>query len=180
MIDQKFIEALTKLQVPRAEDLPYWTSPPIQFVYESTASLSAGAYVWADNPSVLTPPRPLIDNAVYFFRNVTLTADIEVLDFTANLVTSPEFFMFRESDSKAVLFREPIIMNTFYQNFEYRFWWASQRTDDQLFAAFRGSLVQGSGLIGKTSITLKAIVSATEVVDDKFIDLFKKHYQGAA
>jgi hypothetical protein len=172
------IGGIRTLAVPRAEDLPYNTSPPIQFVYESTANLSIGYYTWNDTPSVLSTIRPILNNALYYFRSITLTADIEQLDFTSNISVSPKFYMFKESDNNAVLFREPVTMNTFYQNFDYRFFWQSHRGNDQLRAAFIGSLTQGASLIGKSSITLKAIISAQEIVDDEFIELFKLNYPG--
>jgi hypothetical protein len=178
-INQPLLDLISGIQVlgvPRAEDLPYWTSPPIQFVYESTATLSVGAYDWNDPSTPLTPNRPIQNNALYFFRSITLAADVEQLDYTANIATTPQFFMFKESDGDAVLFREPISMVSFFQNFDYRFWWQSHRSNDVLKAAFVGSLVQGPALIGKTSITLKAIISAQEVVDENFINKFKLKY----
>lgn len=162
--------------VPRIEDLPYWDSPPIQFVYESETALALGSYTWADAASALTPDRPLIDNALYYFRHISLAADVSELDFTANIVTTPLFYTFRQSDAKTVLFREPIQMNKFYNDFDYRFAWKSQKGSDQLFAAFRGVLVQGAAFIGKASITLKAVISAQEIVGEHFIDKFTKGY----
>lgn len=162
--------------IARLEDLPYWSSPPIQFVYESQANLALGNYVWADTPGVFTPNRPIRENVLYFFRNISLSADIAEVDFTSNIVTTPQFYTFRESDTQAVLFREPIQMVKFFEDFAYRFAWETHRVDDILYGAFTGSLVQGPGLIGKASITLKAIISAQEIVDDNFINLFKAHY----
>lgn len=162
--------------IPRIEDLPYNSSPPIQFVYQSSATLSAGAYLWQDQPAALTPARPLIVNSLYFFRSVTLSANIEELDFTSNITTTPQFQMYLTSRQKAILFREPINMVNFLQNFDFRLAWFTEQENDQLFASFTGRLVQGAGLIGKTSITLTAVVSAQEVVDDEFIDIFKKRF----
>lgn len=178
LIDElgKLVRGIRVLAVPRIEDLPYHTSPPIQFVYESTATLALGLYVWADPPSPLTPNRPILDNALYYFRNITLTADTEVLDYTSNIVTSPQFFMYRESDLNTVLFREPVLMNTFYEQFAYPLVWESHRGADRLRAGFTGSLVQGPGLVGKASITLKAIITATEIVDKNFIEIFRSNY----
>ncbi len=102
--------------------------------------------------------------------------DIEQLDFTANLITAPQFFMFLRADSNAPLLREPLIMNSFYQQFDYRYTWKRQLTSNQLFCAFRGSLIQGATLLGKPSIDLKAIISAQEIVDEEFIDRFQKAY----
>ena len=162
--------------VARAEDLPYWSSPPIQFVYESIAPLVLGQYTWADGPSALTPDRPIIANALYYFRHVTLAADVSELDFTSNLTATPQFRTFLRGDSRAVLFREPIQMNMFYEQFDYRFFWASKQLEEQLLAGFVGSMIQGAALIGKNSITLKATISAQEIVDEHYIELFRANY----
>jgi hypothetical protein len=162
--------------IPRIEDLPYKTSPPIEFVYSSTATLSLGLYTWADNSSTLVPNRPLMDNVLYYFRSITFSADIEELDFTSCIVTLPEFQLYLKSNANAVLFREPARMVRFMQNFDYRLAWFTQRKDDQLLAGFRGVLTQNANLVGKTSITLTAIISAQEIVDDGFIKKFKKAY----
>lgn len=187
---------LRALRVPRIEDLPYWTSPPLQFVYESTATVSAGAFLWNDPASTLKPPRPILQNAVYYFRSISLSADIAELDFEVNLVRVPTFYMYRNSDANAVLFREPVMMNKYYDQFDFRLLWASAKMDDSLNGAFAGpppgpsvidgvttptgpylpaSILQGPNLAGKTTITLKAVVSAQEIIDDQFIELVR-HY----
>jgi hypothetical protein len=158
----------SRLVIPRIEDLPYWDSPPIQFVYESTAPLIAGSYYWNDPAMPLNPIRPLVDNAVYYFRNITLAADISELDFEANISTAPNFYTFLSADARTVLFREPINMNMFYQQFDYRLVWSRAKGANQLLAAFTGALLQGPSLIGKTSITLKAVISAQEIVNESF------------
>lgn len=173
---QRFLSGVRTLAIPRIEDLPYISSPPIQFVYESTANLSIGSYIWDDAPSVLTPNRPILTNAVYYFRTVTLSADIEGQDFTAAIVTTPEFFMFRRADARAVLFREPVQMNMFFDQLDYRLTWVSQQEDDQLFGAFRGTLVQTAALIGKITITLKAVITAQEIGDAHFVEAFRANY----
>lgn len=173
------IRGIKTLAIPRIEDLPYWTSPPIQFVYESEATLNLGTYVWNDPPTVLTPDRPILANALYYFRNISLAADIAELDYQGALITTPQFFTFLQSDARGVLFREPITMNKYFENFEYRMVWSTQSGQDQLFAAFRGTLLQTLPLIGKQSITLKAIISAQEIIDDNYIRLFKKMYPQA-
>lgn len=163
-------------RVPRIEDLPYNSSPPIEFVYRSSAAFNAGFYTWSDAPSVLTPDRPLMENVLYYFRNVTMSADIEELDFTSCIVTIPKFQMYLKSTNKAILFREPVYMVKYFQNFEYRFTWITQRKNDQLFASFYGRLNQNANLVGKTPITLMAIFSAQEIVDEKFVEKFRKGY----
>jgi hypothetical protein len=172
----RLIGGIKTLAIPRIEDLPYATSPPLQFIYESTADLLLGNYVWADPPSPLASLRPIRTNVIYYFRNITLAADIEEFDFTSNLVTSPSFYSFLNSDSRAVMFREPVTMNKFYQQFDFRYTWRTQQEEDQLLGGFTGQLVQGAGLVGKASITLKAIISAQEIVDDAFNKAFFQKY----
>jgi hypothetical protein len=162
--------------IPRIEDMPYKTSPPIEFVYRSSAAFVAGFYTWADQPTALVPDRPLMENVLYYFRSITFSADIEELDFTSCIVTMPQFQMYLKSNAKAILFREPVYMVKFLQNFEYRFAWLTQRSGDQLRASFNGVLNQNANLVGKTPITLTAVISAQEIVDDKFIARFKKAY----
>lgn len=167
-------------QIPRIEDLPYWTSPPVQFVYESRAFLAGGIYTWADAPTALTPVRPIRENVIYYFREVSLAADISELDFTGAIITTPQLFMFKESDARHVLFREPLIMNQFFKSMPYRFSWETNQVNDQLFAAFRGVLNQTPALVGKASIVLKVDVFAQEIVDDNFNNSFKTRYPKTA
>ena len=156
-IQDDFLSGVKALNVPRLEDLPYISSPPVQFVYQSTALLALGQYTWIDNPSPLT------------------TADVEELDFTANVVNTPAFNMFRVSDASTPLFREGVLMPSFFQQMEYRLCWMSKRGGDSLLGTFRGSLIQGPGLIGKAAVTLKATVTAQEIVDKEYIALFTNH-----
>jgi hypothetical protein len=163
-------------KVPRIEDLPYSSSLPIEFVYRSTKSLSAGAYTWAEGASALTPDRAIMENNLYYFRSITLSADIEELDFTANISTIPKFQMYLKSNSGVALFREPIYMTKYLQNFDYRFVWGTQVASDTLLASFNGIISQGSSLIGKLTLSLTAIVSATEIIDNNFIAAVKAGY----
>lgn len=162
--------------VPRIEDLPYLSSPPIEFTYSSTASLSAGSYTWADTQNLLIPNRPLMENTVYYFRSITLAANTDELDFTSNITTIPNFQMFLKSRAKAILFREPIYMTKFLQNFDYRFAWVTQRASDTIYASFNGVLKQGASLIGKATVTLNAVISAQEIVDEGFVKKFRESY----
>jgi len=172
----RFVGGVRTLNIPRVEDLPYWTSPPIQFVYSSSALLALGNYIWTDAPSVLTPDRPILENAVYYFRNITLTADVEELDYTTNIIAIPQFQMYRRGTAQTMMFREPVLAPKFLSQFDFRYLWATPQANDQLFATFRGQLTQGAGLIGKAQITLYAIISATEIVDSNFTKLVKSVY----
>lgn len=166
----------TRLRVPRIEDLPYNTSPPVEFVYQSSAAFAGGVYTWADNPTLITPNRPLIENCLYYFRTITLSADIDEADFTSVINTNIRFQMYRKSDKKAIMFREPIYMVKFLENFIYRLVWITRYQDDRLYASFNGVLNQNANLVGKSPITLIAIISAQEIVDDGFIKTFEQKY----
>jgi len=162
--------------VPRLEDLPYYTSPPIEFTFSSSAVFAAGKYTWADGPKVLTPDRPLMVNSLYYFRSLTMSADIEEVDFTSNIVTVPKFQMYLKGRAKAILFREPVYMLKFLQNFDYRYVWKTQIDGDQLFASFNGVLAQSPGLVGKDPVNLTVIISVQEIVDEGFVKAFKQTY----
>jgi len=162
--------------IPRIEDLPYFFSPPIEFTYVSTALVSAGIYTWADVPTALTPNRKVMENVLYYFRSITLAADIDELDFTSNITTTPTFQMYLKSRCKSILFREPIYMVKFLQNFEYRFMMLTHQSDDQLFAGFSGAITQGASLVGKNSIKLTAVISVQEIADEEFVKRFCAPY----
>lgn len=181
------VRGIRTLNVPRIEDLPYATSPPVQFIYQSTAALALGSYSWADAPSALTPNRPVMNNSLYFFRHITFSADVSELDFTANIVTAPQFQTYLKSTGNTMLFREPVNMVSFLKNWDFRFAWDSRQersqdsqSQDRLLAGFTGSLLQGPALVGKGTITLTAVISAQEIVDQAFIALFKKAYPGVS
>jgi hypothetical protein len=174
-MQESFISGVKALNVPRLEDLPYISSPPVQFVYQSTTLLGLGMYTWIDNPSPLVALRPILNNALYYFRSVTLTADIEELDYSANIVNTPVFSMYRQSEANTPMFREGVLMPSFIQQMEYRYCWMSRQGNDALLGTFRGSLIQGPSLLGKASITLKAVITAQEIVDKEFLALFVNH-----
>lgn len=163
-------------QVPRLEDLPYSSSPPIEFTYISSAPFLSGKYRWADPPSPLTPNRPIMANSLYFFRSMTFIADITELDYVSDIVVIPKFQMYLKSSGKTILFREPIYMVKYFQNFDYRLCWLTQNEKDTLFAGFSGTLDQSAGTVGKDSITLTTIISAQEIVDQGFIRMFRETY----
>ena len=160
-------------RVPREADIPYFTSPPVQFNFQSTATLSVGAYTWNDNTKIaFSPKRPILENALYFFRSISVIADIEELDFTSNLTTPLQIYSFLKSDAKSPLYREPFQMDMFYRQFQFPFFWRRHMKNDQLFGAVKGVITQGPSLIGKSSITVKMIISATEVTNEGYVKDF--------
>ena len=165
-------------RIPRIEDLPYYHSKPVEFIYQSTAPLIGGVYTWADGPTPLAALRPLQSNTLYYFRTVTMTANISQDDYTACINVLPGFQMFLKSQANQILFREPLYMGMYLQNFDYRFCFISSVENDQLNASFTGSLAQNTNLVGIPSITLTVVISAQEVTDDSFISYFTQKYPG--
>lgn len=172
----KYQTGISPVHVTRAEDLPYFDSPPIQFVYSSTAPLLGGMYTWTDAPSALLVNRPVMANALYFFRSISFIADIDEGDFEAAIGTVPQFQTYLRGDAQAVLFREPVLMCKYFNQFDYRFWFRRGKVNEQLLCSFQGILIQTAALIGKTSITLRAVISAQEITDENFIKNFVLHY----
>lgn len=166
--------------IPRIEDLPYISSPPVQFTYYSEATFNLGTYEWNDSPTSLIPNRRVLKNTLYYIRSITLSANIEEADFTSCLNVIPTFQMYKKGTQNSILFREPIYMVKYMENFDYRMTWLTQMDNDQLLAGFKGTLNQNFNLIGTSPITLTAIVSAQEITDHDFIELFKRKYPQVA
>lgn len=178
---------MSETLIPRIEDMPYISSMPVQFVYESTASLNIGLYIWSDTASALSVSRPLQQNTLYYMRHLTLSADISSDDFTAAILTTPTFQVYQKSSGNAPFYREPIRMVQFLESFDFRQAFvisqsrpagqvAAAAVGDRLLAGFQGTLQQTAALIGKSSITLKATIAAQEIVDRNFINLFRAAY----
>ena len=180
----------------RENELPYSSSPPVQFVYRSTAPLSAGAYQWNDAPSALYFPisgptgatlRKILNTTMYYVRDITMTADIDEMDYTvaispgsASPLCIPYLTLHLDSRGMSSLFREPFLMPKFLQNFGYKHFFEVTQTPDQLRGSFHGTLIQTPALIGKTSITLTAIMSVQEVTDQEYMKAFKIRYSREA
>lgn len=160
--------------VPRLEDLPYASSPPIQFTYRPSAALSAGKYTFSESPSVLVPERPLIANSVYYFRSFSVSVDVDEGDYLSNIIDIPVFQMYLLSTGKQILFREPLLISKYFQNFDYRLCWMTQREDDQLYASVNGVIQQGASLLGRAALKMSIIISAQEIVEQAFVDKFMK------
>lgn len=158
--------------VPRLEDLPYFSSPAVQFVYKQTATLAAGSYIFASAPAQLTPPRPVMQNVVYYFRSLTISADIAENDYLSAITNVPTFQTFLKGTGRQIHFREPIVIAKYFQNFDYRLCWITQREDDEIFGSINGTLNQTAALIGKSSITISVVISVQEVVDQNFVKRF--------
>lgn len=179
------VSGIRTLAVPRIEDLPYESSKATQFVYQSSCEVGftssgaagiAGNWIWDDRPSPMSPVRHLGENTLYFIRNITFLADISQNDFPDAIVIAPRFRLYKQSSLEAMILREPLIMPSFLENFDYRIAVFTSDSLDELLGSFRGQLVQTAALTGVTDITLTCVLSAQEVIDDGFLKNFKKGY----
>jgi hypothetical protein len=101
-------------------------------------------------------------------------ADVDEGDYLSAITTLPVFQMYLKGTGKQILFREPVAIAKYFQNFDYRLCWFTQREDDELYCAIAGELQQTAALIGKTSIFLTVVISAQEVVDSSFVKRFRE------
>lgn len=175
-IVERFISGLRLVAIPRIEDLPYSSSPPIQFCYEVTAPLLLGAYTFTGVAGALAIARPLSSNVLYYFRSISVSADISELDFQAAITVTPNFQLYKQSEGGIQLFREPLRIGKYYDQLDYRLVWQTQAPDDILTASIVGTLTQIPALIGKVSVTMKVVIAAQEIIDSGYIKLFRRAY----
>ena len=163
--------------IPRLEDMPYYQSPPIQFVFSQTAPLEFGQYVFPIAKALFTPDRPILDNALYYFRTITCTADITELDYESAVDASTpfQFHCFEQSLSGSPRFREPILIAKFLENFDYRLLFLPRQEPNALLGSFQGTIIQTASLLGKEDITFKMVISAQEITDDGFVGMVTKN-----
>ena len=189
-------QAMKYNQIPRITDIPFSSTNPIQFVYQSTATAVGGLYQWTDNPSALAVLRPLIVNSLYLIKEIYFAANVSEENFCAgilppqsalaklltknNATVMPQFQMYLQGAQNAPLFREAIVMPCFLRNFPYPKSWVTGVINDQLLASWNGTIAQAGALLGVSTLTLTATVSALEIQDQAFIELFNKNYPKAS
>jgi len=169
-----------RIGIGRPDDAPLHDTVPVQLVYRKTIALLAGAYTWPGDRELITVQRPLIHNAVYILRNMSLTADVEETDYTAALTSVateiPKFMLYLEGTGDSPEFREEVSMPTFLKNYWYHKLIVPHQTPVAIKGSWRGKLNQIPALIGKASITLTAVITLQEVIDDRFAEILLQRY----
>ena len=167
-------------------DLPYWTAPPLQFVFKQSAILTPGAdYIWPLHKEFFTPDIHLVEGALYYFRTVTFDADIAEDDYQAATVIEPVFHLYLQSESLTPQLKNPIALPGYFHNLTYESFYQPSITfgDDfmaptnHFLATFEGTLQQTANLIGKDAVTLTLIITAQEITDEGYIDSFVKKWR---
>lgn len=156
--------------------VPLTVSNPILYQFSQTANLVGGHYEWVGTKAALSPDRSVLPSAMYWFRTVTVSADVAPEDYTAAIVTAPSFSLFLKQDAGALFFTDPIRLAQFMQNAPCEFARDPEADPNGFLGAITGKLKQIDALWGKTSITIFVTLTAQEIGDDKFNASLKKGY----
>ena len=159
-------------RVARRGDIPYIQSPPVQFSYSATAALSLGAYTWSAAMAAFNPQVNILVTGLYYFRSITMSADISEFDYLSNVTTPLVFKAYLKGDAKTPLYRQGFVMEKFFDQFDFPFFWRRHTIDDVIYGTLRGAIAQGPNLLGKTSITVKVIISAQEITNEQYVKDF--------
>ena len=184
--------------------IPFLKSPPMHFVYRSTATLQFGQYVFdrTNTPKSNFNPRINIEqNRLYLIRSFSFSADINILDYQAAFfgtgqVNVPTFSLYLKANEAAPFLRQPLQLPTYYEEQDFPKVFIPQRIAgpaaqsgsaalvtakslNEFQGFFKGVLDQIPALIGKQSVTLILTLNGTEVQDDGFISRYRKSLRGA-
>lgn len=169
-------------RVARIEDLPYYTSPPIQFVHTQQAVLNAGTYPLALNKVTMQNTVQLSDNSLIYIRDMSFYADIErdnyqrALQLAAGTVDVPRLSLYFSGNASNPILRNPVFLGDYFRNQPYRLLKMPKATPNTIDAAIQGTLQQHAGLAGIAQINLTVEVYCQEIVDDAFIAAVTKKY----
>lgn len=158
-------------------DFPPHLSNPVQFNYEQTASLSGGLYTFTLGRNSFTPARPIIPHTLYLVNAVTFALDVDEADYLTALAgadaTKLQFSLYMDSMGGSPLLREPLQLPTYFVQFAYQF--AVMPTRKSFFkAGIEGVLQEHAGILGKSSLTAKIILSAVAISDRDFIRRYRQ------
>jgi hypothetical protein len=174
MLDSKLIA--------RIEDLPYWSSTPMQFSFTQSATITLGQYPFTAARASMEGEKNLTDNSLIYIRSISFSADIPILDYQQALqlvggsTDIPAFYMFLQSDANAPTLRDPIKLLNYFDNQDYKMLIEPKKLPNRLTAFFRGTLQQTGALAGITDINLNIDIYAQEIIDDNFVAAIKAGY----
>lgn len=160
--------------------LPLTTSPPVLFQYQQTAELVGGQYEFVLSRNPFTPDRDLKASATYYFRTLTVSADVAEEHYASAILEIPKLSIYLKSGAGGPLFRDAVRIGKYLNNLPYEYAEDPAVDPNRLQGAISGRLNQIPSLIGKTSITLTVILAAQEIMDDGFNRSLKAGFGGAA
>jgi len=168
--------------IARIEDLPYAKSPPMQFTFTQSATLTLGQYPFTGAAQVVENNKNITSNTLLYIKSVSFSADIDLLTYqqalklSTGLTDIPVFHAFIQSDSRAPIFVDPIQLGNYYSNQEYKQIVIPKQDPNELTAFFRGTLQQHAGLAGVTEINLTMDLWVQQVTSNNFIEALRKNY----
>jgi len=168
--------------ITRIEDLPYYFSPPLQFVFTQSATLTAGTYPFTAARAVITNEKDIQDNTIFFIKALSFSADIPVTDYqqalklAAGTVDIPRFSAFLEGDGNSPLFKDPIDLHDYFNDQEFKQVVHPKQFPNRFTGFFRGTLQQTAALAGITEVNLTVQMWVQEITDDNFIAGVRKKY----
>jgi len=169
-------------RVARLEDLPYYSSPPIQFIHTQQGALALGTYPFVIAKVVMQNTIQLSDNSLIYIRNISFYADVPELDYqlalqlAAGTVNIPRLSIYFSGNASVPLLRNPIFLGNYFREQDYRILVRPKVTPNTIQAAIEGTLQQHGGLAGIGQINLTAEVYCQEIVDDNFVSAVTKKY----
>lgn len=171
------------IPVTRLLDIPFWTSPPLQFTFSQTAEIEAGQYNFEGAGQEMVGNKNINDNTLILINTMSFSASIprEVYQEALALTTLPNTFipnfnMFLESGRNAPVLRDPVELNDYFVSQVFTQLIDPKVTPNRLSAFFRGTLQQTAALAGISEITLNIQIFCQEITDDNFIQAVKKGY----
>ncbi len=187
---------MSALENGRLIDIPYGKSPPVIFSFRQTAPLALGVYDFGGvgSPlvrSLFTPNRPILPNVLYIFSGLSFSMDVDQNDYQGAIASLPAFSTFLQSDASAPAFREPILLDKYFENYSYILSLMGSSsvnrpantggdTFNKLFGSVTGTVNQTAALVGKASLTAIVKMTAQEISDGEFISQYTKMGNAAA
>ena len=168
--------------VARIEDLPYLSSPPMQFTFTQSASLTVGQYIFEDDAQVVGNNKNITDNTLLYIKAISFSADVDLLNYqiAKKLVTGetdiPTFSLFLQSEARGAVFVDPIQLGDYFNDQEYRKVILAKQEPNEMTGFFRGTLQQHAGLAGIAEINLTMNIWVQQITNDNFIEALKKNY----
>lgn len=162
-------------RVARIEDLPYYTSPPIQFTYTQQAALTIGQYPFILTKAAMNNTVQLTDNSLIYIRDISFYADIDKQDYQEALKLAggtldvPELSLYMAGNAAVPIFRNPIFLGNYFREQSYRKLIMPKFTPNNLLASIQGTLQQHAALAGVNEINITVELFCQEIVDDNFI-----------
>jgi len=168
--------------IARIEDLPYWTSPPIQVTYTQQATLTLGQYPFTDVKTAMGFNVNVTDNSLWYIRALSFSADIPEVDYQQALQLAggtnaiPVFQMFFSGQAHVPMLRNAIQLNQYFRDLDFKQLVMPKILPNILKGNIFGTLQQTAALAGINVVNATVEVYIQEITDDAFIKAVTKNY----